>query len=81
MGEKVANGEAILSVVVELPGAFQNVAVVVKYGWVYFEFWLLAIFLGQLGLRVETVDLGDATVHIKENNATRLGCKVRSFRI
>ena len=45
MGKKIANGDTTLSVVLELPGAFQNVAVVVEYGWVYFEFWLLAIFL------------------------------------
>ena len=81
MREEIADRYAALTVVVEFPRTFEQISVVVENGGVNLEFRRLAVLLGELRLGIETVYLGNATVHIEEYDALGFGSKVRRFRI
>ena len=78
--EQVADRNAAFTVMVELPRAGEDVAVLVEHRPLGGERHRLAGFFGQARLGVERVDLGDAAGHIAKDDVLDLGRMMRKLR-
>ena len=77
MRKQVADRNARLPVMLELPRAGQCVAAAVELGGLHLQPERFAVFLLQARLGVEGIHARRAAVHVEENDALGLGLEVR----
>ncbi len=81
MGKEIADGDSAFPILLKIPGALEQISVLVEDGRVDDELGRLTMFFGQLGLGVKTVHLRYAAIHVEEDCAAGFLWVVGSFGI